>query len=369
MWPGLIERTVGGQRQLFLRGRHELSVIIPQSFPDSAPRLIWLTPVFHPNLAADAEVWPPGFSWDENRNLVTLISALLDTLRGQLVATRAPWNLTGIQPVNPGASSFFRKNRRRLADLARSAEVAPNRAPTGMPLTSDSTTWRLEGALSGGAPMIFLSPRFYEGFITLADYGPAWLAGRQGHWAGCDWYYVDRMVPSYKGADQPLSAIGVCQDTVSRREPLLKGSQLPIYVQARDGRPVFRPGRESCEVGGYFVRHELSVPAESARSGAPTPKPPIRVVSKGATWTPTAELEIMEPAEQIGDTEGSGAGEGRLVHQKMEPSLCVYCGAICTPDQEWGICQECDTVAHAECTDKLGGCPSTGCRRSPLYIP
>ena len=362
---GLIERTTAGCRQLFVRGYHQLLVIIPQWFPDSAPRLIWLTPVFHPNLAADAEVWPPGFSWNENPNLVTLISALLDTLRGQLVATRAPWNLMGVKPLSPSASRFFRKNKRPIAEFARSEGLDS----TGMPLASPGTTWRLDGALCGGRPMIFLSRRFHQGFVQFADYGPGWLVGKQGQWGGSGWYYVDRITPSYRGAVPPHDAIGMWQDGMSGWEPPLKGLRHPLYVEARDGRPVFRLSRESDEVGGYFVRHEASVPAVSAQSAVAAPKQPIRVASKGARWTRTVESEIMEPAEGTEDTGGSGVEEGQLVHQRLEPPLCIYCGSNCASDQEWGICQECDTVAHTECAEKLGGCPSTGCRRNPLYMP
>ena len=71
----------------------------------------------------------------------------------------------------------------------------------------------------------------------------------------------------------------------------------------------------------------------------------------------------------VEDTDFSGVERGRLVHQQLEPPLCIYCGSICTADQDWGVCRDCDTVSHTGCTDKLGGCPYTGCRRCPLYIP
>ena len=107
--PGLVRLEKIGPPRIFLRGRHELLMILPGSFPEVAPILVWQTPVFHPNIAADSEVWPPGLHWGNTTNVVALVEALGETLVGLRTATKGPLNLTMRRPLNPEASSWFRK--------------------------------------------------------------------------------------------------------------------------------------------------------------------------------------------------------------------------------------------------------------------
>ena len=60
-YPGLIQRVVNGQPRVYVRDRHQALMTIPKVFPEKAPSLVWLSPVFHPNLAEGDQVWPPGF--------------------------------------------------------------------------------------------------------------------------------------------------------------------------------------------------------------------------------------------------------------------------------------------------------------------
>ena len=356
--PGLVQRSALGRRQVSIRARHRALAILPSSFPLDPPRLLWLTPIFHPNLAANQEVWPPGVRWEPSSTIATLVASLGETLAGLRVATKGPFGFRANNVLSSEASSWFRRHGKAVKSFALGAMYPVRDRYEAFPLVSSDSDWRLVGPVTGGAPMVFLSRSSADALNGILDDGPGWLIGKRGERGVSSWFYVDRAVPCYPDAVAPASAIGAFGAGVEGRNRAWRGPGPPLTLQAQGGAAVFRlEGR--AEITGYFTLRDG--PADS------TPMAPIRVTSGGASWTSKEESRIMDEST----TEPSMQGErpyGVFSQRALEPPLCAYCDAACRSDEEWGVCAECDTVAHTDCSQQLGGCPNTGCPRSPLYI-
>jgi hypothetical protein len=363
--PALVRTDEPGRAQVRIRGRHELLMVLPRSFPTVAPRLIWLTPIFHPNIVADHDAWPPSFTWEEQPSLVALLGALVDTLVGLNVATTGRLSLARQKPLDPDASSWFRKHGRAIADLGRQAVHGHGRLAHGIPIVSSGTTWILEGAVAGGGPLVFLSHRFRHGFCQFSEDAAGWLIGRHGEWKGSRWVYIDRLAPYYIGSARPESAIGVSHGPVGGAMPASPALAMPLGAEMKDGRPVFRLDGHADEVSGYFVEYQ-------ARPGPATTE--TREYRDGAS-----QIRVGAPSGTAGESDATtqddapqGSGEdnaaGILTERALDYPECGYCGSYCDSDREWGTCPQCRDEIHTDCSEQLGGCANTECRRSPLYI-
>ncbi len=360
----MIRRSVDGRDEIFICGRHHLLMVIPESFPDRAPHLIWLSSIFHPNLMADEPVWPPRFSWKEFPSLVLLMGALVDTLVGLRVRTKGILDFATRSPLNRQASSWFRKRRRDIVRFGRNAGYPLGLRPDGLPLVSSHISWRLDGTLTGGRPMIFLSRLFREGVSQFADHGPGWLLGQQGSWESSRWYYVDRIVPLFKGSICPDSAIGVFHHAGREWKPSWKGADRPLLSEARNGRPIFKTDPSLTEIDGYFITEGGLRSSEGSPQPAPeATRPPIKV------GPPQSASDRVQGPETVNSELASGPDElgGESPERRLETPLCVYCGIICAPDHGWSLCVHCNTAAHKACLEESGGCLYTGCLASPLY--
>ena len=333
-----------GRPGVSIRGRHQLLVVLPSTFPEAPPRLVWLTPIFHPNIVMDRDVWPPGFEWGEGSGLLQLMGAMIDTVAGLNVSVRGRLSLSRRRPLNHEASSWFRKHGSQVATYGRRSLYADMWLPEQLPLTSSNESWVLEGVLTGGGPLVFLSGRFHRGLERFAKHAAGWLLGARGLQGGHPWYYVDRAVPWRAGSPAPPDAVGLLNRTGASPEPIWSASEAPIIATYNDGISL-RTGAEGTSLGGYFVENDV-------QPAGVTP-PLIRVV---------AETEPAEIPEIGVDSEPS------LTRVSLVAAVCPYCGGACGPDRTWGACPECATDTHADCYEQIGGCPDTSCSLSPLHL-
>jgi hypothetical protein len=334
-----------GRPGVSIRGRHQLLVVLPSTFPEAPPRLVWLTPIFHPNIAMDRDVWPPGFVWGEGSGLLQLMSAMIETVAGLNVSIRGRLSLSRRRPLNNEASSWYRKHGRQLESYGRRSLYADMWAPERLPLTSSNESWLLEGVLNGGGPLVFLSGRFNRGLERFAKHAAGWLLGASGLQGERPWYYVDRAVPWQPGLPSPADAVGVLRRTGTSTGPAWSASEAPIIAADDDGISL-HIGTEGTRLGGYFVENDVPPAGDT---------PLIRV-------GPAAGAE-PDTIPGIGvDSEPS------LTPVSLVAAVCPYCGVTCGTDRDWGACPECTTDTHADCHEQIGGCPDTSCSRSPLHM-
>ena len=365
--PGLVRRSTLARDEVFIRATHQVLAILPGSFPDRPPRLIWRTPIFHPNLRTDEEVWPPRFTWKEAPSLAMLITTLVETLLGLRIETKGLLNLRKGSSVDHQASSWFRRHKRLIDAFGRSVGYPLSQTYEGFPLVSPGVKWGLEGSIAGGAPTVFLSQRFSQGFRQLSDHGPGWLLGQRGDGDGAPWFYVDRLVLSYTGSAPPHCAIGTFNGTWASWKPAWSGQHPPLLAEVRDDRAVFRLDREFGEVTGYFVRRDDPDNVEgSEQQTQVVGRPQIRVTSEAPTRASDMEPWTMD-AESSTDLAGrDGNTAGTLTQRNLDPPVCVYCGTVCASEQEVGVCANCHTLAHTECCTRLGGWPVHRMSKEPF---
>ena len=208
-YPGPVERNTHAERRVFVGACHQLLMFLPASFPEKAPLLIWLTPIFHPNLLSQEQVWPPGFTWAESPNLLSLFGAVIETLLGARALTRGPLQLTRRRTMNPEASSWFRKRRKALVGFAENTRLSAGGSYDALPLNAAGAEWRVSGPLTGGCPLVFFSDRASQALREWRRFTPAWLLGEQGASQGVDWFYVDALFPAAFGGFCPQAAVGI----------------------------------------------------------------------------------------------------------------------------------------------------------------
>ncbi len=336
-----------GKAAVRIRGRHQLLVVLPSTFPEAQPRLVWLTPIFHPNVIMDRDVWPPGLAWGNGAGLITLLSALIDTVAGLNVSVRGRLSLSRRRPLNDLASPWFRKHGPQVADYGRRSLCVDMWRPEQLPLSSSNEAWVLQGSLHGGGPLVFLSGRSHRGLERFAKHAAGWLHGTRGLQGERPWYYIDRVVPWRPGTEAPPGAIGLLERTGAIQEQVWSEPDAPIIAACDDDGISLRTGAEGARLSGYFVEDDIT-PADV------TP-PLIRV-------GPVADTEPTEIPELGTDPEPS------LIPISLVAAVCPYCGGTCGPDRAWGACPECATDTHADCHDQIGGCPDTSCSLCPLYL-
>ena len=232
-----------GRPGVRIRGRHQLLVVLPSTFPEAPPRLVWLTPIFHPNIAMDHDAWPRGYEWNKSSSLLQLVSALIDSVAGLNVSVRGRFSLSRHKALNDQATSWFRKNGQQIANYGRLSLHSDMWRPEQQPLTSSNESWILEGVTHGGDPVVFLSGRFHRGLERFAKYGPGWLLGTRGHQGKHPWYYIDRAVPWRPESSAPPDTIGLLRhigaDLVLVRDAnhrnLRKRRHLTSHRYRRDG--------------------------------------------------------------------------------------------------------------------------------------
>src|SRR5947209_20159215 len=71
---------------------HQVSVILTETYPTTAPLMEWLTPIFHPNIRADGQAVCIG-SWYPAKTLDQLVLMLGAMIQYQNYASHDPLNL------------------------------------------------------------------------------------------------------------------------------------------------------------------------------------------------------------------------------------------------------------------------------------
>ena len=72
--------------------QHLVAIVLPETYPTTAPLIEWLTPVFHPNIRADGQVVCIG-SWYPAKTLDQLVLMLGDMIQYRNYASHDPLNL------------------------------------------------------------------------------------------------------------------------------------------------------------------------------------------------------------------------------------------------------------------------------------
>ncbi len=336
-----------GRPGVRIRGRHQLLVVLPSTFPEAPPRLVWLTPIFHPNIAMDHDAWPRGYEWNKSSSLLQLVSALIDSVAGLNVSVRGRFSLSRHKALNDQATSWFRKNGQQIANYGRLSLHSDMWRPEQQPLTSSNESWILEGVTHGGDPVVFLSGRFHRGLERFAKYGPGWLLGTRGHQGKHPWYYIDRAVPWRPESSAPPDTIGLLRHIGADPEPVWSSSETPIIATYENDGISLRTGIDGTGLAGYFLENDIAL------SGV---TPPFIRVGPATEPEPSVILSVdIDP-------------EPALTPVSLVAAVCPFCSGPCGTDRAWGACPECTTDTHVDCYEEIGGCPETSCSLSPLYL-
>ena len=73
---------------------HEVHVRLGAAYPRMMPELVWISPIFHPNVSASGVVWLGGYSthWVPSLSLDELCSMLWDIVRYRNYDVESPYN-------------------------------------------------------------------------------------------------------------------------------------------------------------------------------------------------------------------------------------------------------------------------------------
>ena len=364
-YPGFASADGLPNGRISLRERHQLLVFLPSSYPDSPPQLTWLTNIFHPNFVPDHQVWPPGFRWEQNPSMLALMAALLETLLGTRAKTRGPFQFFRKRPVNPEASVWFRRHRKAIARFAEAAHVRVEHSFGALPLSSADIHWKLLGRLAGGQPLVFLSDRAWNAFPKMHGHVLGWLIGEQGLWRDIRWFYVDSVFPAFPTGLRPRAAIGTLIDDSSSSEALSEnGHDGQLIARLRDDALLLAVDQED-QIAGHFVKVQAR-PQVNPQEPSSVPKIVVRR-NNGAS------LNGEEGSAAASDREGRAERSPRTTPDILGtlskiPEVCQYCTVASTEQHDLHPCGGCGSQVHAECRDRLGGCPYTGCPESPLYL-
>ncbi len=345
---GFSEQETSGTRRVVISGRHQALMYLPVGFPDQRPILIWLTPIFHPNLRAQRQIWPPAFSWEERPLVTSLVGALIETLVGLRLDSGRFRGLLGGRVGSRRASSWFRKNQTAISAFGET-QLFSAASPWGVfPLDLPGADWRLIGPLAGATPLVFLSKAAMRA-VSSEGFGPGWLMGTRGSGRGDGWLYVDGVFPSDVGRPRPEAAVGVFHSENDRfAEQAGAGSFLIVSVGADRPGASLRLGNR--ELAGHFVG-----PLGTADTdGSELPK--IRVDAEKTTFD-----QEVEAVPAVG-----AVNCGVLVAVESSAGECPSCGGPLTGQQEWHDCPGCGIPAHGACRTRLAGCPAVACEESPL---
>ena len=336
-----------GRPGVRIRGRHQLLVVLPSAFPEAPPRLVWLTPIFHPNIVMDQDAWPPGYEWSETSSLLQLVSALIDSVAGLNVSLRGRLSLSRRKALNDQASSWFHKYGQQVADYGRRSLHTDMWRPEQHPLTSSVESWMLEGVMHGGDQLVFLSGQFHRGLERFAKYGPGWLLGTRGHQDKHPWCYIDRAVPWRPETSAPPDTIGLLRHVAADAEPVWPSPDTPIIATYKNYGLSLSTGIDETRLEGYFIENDMPL------SGV---APPLIRVGPATEPEPSVIPDIdVEP-------------EPALTRVSLVAAICPFCSGPCGTDRAWGACPECTTDTHVNCYEETGGCPETSCSLSPLYL-
>ena len=364
-YPGFARAGGLPNGRISLRERHQLLMFLPSSYPDSPPQLTWLTDIFHPNFVPQHQVWPPGFHWEQNPSVLALLAALLETLIGIRAKTRGPVQFFRKRPVNPEASVWFRRHRKAIARFAEAAHVRVEHRFGALPLSSADIHWKLLGRLAGGQPLVFLSDRAWNAFPKMHGHVLGWLIGEQGLWRDIRWFYVDSVFPAIPTGLRPWAAIGTLIDDSSSSKVLSEnGHDGQLIARLRDDALLLCVDEED-QIAGHFVEVQAR-PQVNPQEPSSVPKIVVRrnnVASLVEQDGSAAASDREERAEQSPRTTPDSLG----TLSKM-PEVCQYCAAASTEQHDLHTCGSCESQAHLQCRDRLGGCPYTGCPESPLYL-
>ncbi len=363
-YPGIVRIDSSGGSKLVVKGSHRAMLTLPKDFPEKPPHILWLSPIFHPNLSADNEVWPMMYNWSDSPSVLTLVTALIDTVVGLTIHLGRRFSIRRCQVQNSRASNWYRRNRKAVASLAKRTRYRLDGPLMGRPLESTNVHWNIKGALTGGDPTVFLSRRAVRGILEIGIRNSGWLIGKQGRHGQAPWIFVERIVPlpPHGNSEAPANAVGVLRGEQGQHETPPTNDQLrPLDVHLQDGEPVLRFGSSLKPLTGYLVEVETVLPTEPTLQSDGVLRQPITV--RGPYPEQARQLsQAHEP-----ETSPEGARSIVRLHTKeLEPPVCIYCGNLCFTDEEWGACVECGFIMHGECLHQLGGCPNTDCPRTAL---
>ena len=363
-YPGLARADGLPDGRIFLRGRHQIMMFLPASFPDTPPQLTWLTDIFHPNFVPQQQVWPPGFHWERNRSVLALLAALAETVLGIRARTRGTLQLFRKRPLNPEASVWFRRHRKAMARFAQAAHVPLEQRFGALPLSSVDVQWKLLGRLTGGQPLVFLSDRAWEAIPRMRGRVLGWLIGEQGLWRNVRWFYVDSVFPAILNGFRPKAAVGALIDDSSNSKVLLEnGHDGQLMARLRNDALVLSVDQKD-QIEGYFVKG-YARPQTDFEEPSLAPKIVVRRnngASLHSAEGPTAATDCEKQVEQ-----NPRPTSGVLRPLSQTPEICQYCTVGDTQLNDLSACGSCGSFVHSRCRARLGGCPDTRCPESPLY--
>jgi hypothetical protein len=352
---GLSERIGLDECLVVVSGHHQALMYLPADFPRQRPTLTWLTDIFHPNLQAQCEAWPPGLVWEQAPSVTALVGALTETLVGLRTDTGRLRGLFGRPAndiVNKRASSWFRKHRAAIEAFGESQLFSAPSLRGVFPLDLPDADWRLTGHVAGGEMLVFLSAAAATAVRSRA-FGSGWLAGTRNSRRGIDWLYVDRVLPADVRRKRPGSAVGVLHGP-GEGQAIETGDASFLHVSLdSDGEGVsLRYGERN--LTGYFIG-------------------PLGPSDTEDSILPKIRVETEQSLGPEGEKSGSGtmgaanAYRGELVEVDSTEGDCPYCSGPLTGHEEWHNCPGCGVPAHGGCRDRLTGCPNAACQQSPVH--
>ncbi len=362
--PGLARANSLSNGRIFLRGRHQLLMFLPSSFPDNPPQLTWLTDIFHPNFVPQRQVWPPGFHWERNRNLLALLAALAETVIGIRAWTRGPLQFFRKCPLNSEASGWFRRHRKAMARFAQAAHFPLEQRFGGLPLTSVDAQWKLLGRVTGGQPLVFLSDRAWKAIPRMRGLVLGWLIGEQGLWRNVRWFYVDSVFPAISTGSRPKATVGALIDDSLNSKVLLENCYTgQLMARLRNDTLVLSVDQKD-QIVGHFVK-VFDRPQTDFEKPSLATKIVVRRnngASLHSTEGPAASSDCERRVEQ-----DPHFASGVLRRLSQTTVICQYCTVGNTQLNDLPACSSCGSTVHSRCRARLGGCPNTHCPESPLY--
>jgi ubiquitin-protein ligase len=113
------------------RHEHVVEVGLGPEYPRQRPDLLWVTPVFHPNVSGSGRVCLGGYSthWAPSLRLDGLCEMLWDMLRYANFDVRSPYNLLAARWAERQPPTRFPVDRRPLRDRVAAARGPGAPAP------------------------------------------------------------------------------------------------------------------------------------------------------------------------------------------------------------------------------------------------
>ncbi len=132
-----------GAKDVLIRERHEVEILLGASYPRMIPDLSWKTPIFHPNISASGVVCLGGYGthWVPSLNLDELCEMLWEMIRYQNFDVESPYNRDAALWARTQNAWSFPVDRRPIRDrISDRNATSPTKPPiTGQPINVAAT--------------------------------------------------------------------------------------------------------------------------------------------------------------------------------------------------------------------------------------